>query len=285
MPKSHIKLGKKKVVQYSIRGEKILKSVRCSTAPQTPIYARMHTIPIIAHDIGNCFTIDRNYIVCLAKLIAQGELIASTPEVTTEIKNIFAALEQNRLQKLVLLDDLKTYGSEGNSRFSLKLERINPMEIIDSIACILDETMLEPGRTITVDTDSTKRTIVSDASRINQIVTNLIMNAIRHAVPSDIHVSARFVTIEGIESFVLVVEDKGPGIPKEDMERIFQPFEQSHQQDSNSKVGDGLGLYIVRHLVDSLQASIELQSDVGKGARFVVRFPLDANDKENTPSS
>jgi two-component system, OmpR family, sensor histidine kinase ArlS len=83
--------------------------------------------------------------------------------------------------------------------------------------------------------------------------------------------------VDGVDYFVLVVEDDGPGIPKEDQERIFRRGEQSRPQEGDQRIGKGLGLYVVGELVNQLRATIELHSEVGKGARFLVRFPCDAS--------
>lgn len=107
-----------------------------------------------------------------------------------------------------------------------------------------------------------------DRMRIEQIVTNLISNAIRYGEGRRILVGARN---EG-DSVELYCQDQGVGIPKEARERIFQRFERASKIESYG--GLGLGLFIVRQIVAQHGGSIWVESEPGKGSTFHIRLPL-----------
>jgi PAS domain S-box-containing protein len=108
-----------------------------------------------------------------------------------------------------------------------------------------------------------------DAMRVEQVVTNLISNALKYGRGSPVEIS---VHAEGT-SAVLVVRDHGIGIAKEDIERIFDRFERAVSPTAYG--GLGLGLYIARHVVEAHGGMIEVHSEPGAGAEFCVTLPLD----------
>ncbi len=105
-----------------------------------------------------------------------------------------------------------------------------------------------------------------DAQRVTQIVSNLLSNAIRHTPPGGI--IAASLTEEG-EGVLLEVRDTGEGIPAEALPRVFERF----YRGSNSHAGSGLGLTLVKELVESMGGSVEVHSQVGEGTTFSVRLP------------
>jgi PAS domain S-box-containing protein len=109
-----------------------------------------------------------------------------------------------------------------------------------------------------------------DRSRMEQVLSNLITNAIKYGKGSPIEVT---VCPKGSASVELRVRDYGPGIPKEDHERIFERFERAVKP-GGAIAGLGLGLYIVRKIVELQGGTIHVESQLGEGASFVVRLPL-----------
>jgi signal transduction histidine kinase len=112
--------------------------------------------------------------------------------------------------------------------------------------------------------------LVFDEDRIIQVVDNLIGNALKFS-PSNTMVSVN-VAHEG-DGVLLTVEDQGPGLPAEDLERIFQPFTRSRARPQGSEKGVGLGLSIVRNIVQAHGGTIRVESEEGRGAKFLVWLP------------
>lgn len=106
-----------------------------------------------------------------------------------------------------------------------------------------------------------------DLFRIEQILTNLIANAIRYGAghPIDLVIARAGAAAR------LVVRDRGPGIAPEDLERIFERYARRMQK---SFSGLGLGLYIVRQILDEAGGTITVESEPGEGATFIVTIPL-----------
>jgi len=113
--------------------------------------------------------------------------------------------------------------------------------------------------------------VVADPTKLNQILTNLVDNAIKYTPEGGkIWIHSRVLP----EAHQLEVEDTGPGIPKEDRERIFERFYRVDKARSRDTGGAGLGLAIVKHLVELHGGRISVESGSGKGSCFRVSFPL-----------
>jgi two-component system sensor histidine kinase KdpD len=108
----------------------------------------------------------------------------------------------------------------------------------------------------------------TDPSQIERALVNVIENAVGHAGEGPVTVTA-----ERMGNDVRIrVSDRGPGIPREELERIFEPFHTG----ANRGGGTGLGLAIARGFVEANQGTLRAQSLPGQGAAFTIRLPLDA---------
>jgi two-component system OmpR family sensor kinase len=120
--------------------------------------------------------------------------------------------------------------------------------------------------------------VYGDPIRFRQIFDNLLTNARIHT-PRGTQVSVSAVVDES--SVTIQVADRGPGIPVEDQERVFERFWRADPSRSRATGGTGLGLAIVASLVRSSDGEITLQSETGKGATFTIRLPLATDQPEN----
>lgn len=120
-------------------------------------------------------------------------------------------------------------------------------------------------------------TLVGDAARIEQILSNLIVNAIKFTKKGGITIRA----FKGKNSdWTMQVKDTGVGIAAEDQARIFEPFRQADEGTSRKYGGVGLGLAIAQQLVQAMQGSIHLESKPGQGSTFTVSLPIQESEKQ-----
>ena len=120
------------------------------------------------------------------------------------------------------------------------------------------------------------RWIIGDAMRIKQILINLVSNAIKFTQRGG-EISIRLLR-SGDYAWKLEVEDNGKGIPQEAQAYIFESFRQVDGSITReAHTGSGLGLSIVNHLVRLMRGEIRLESELGKGSKFIVLLPLKKN--------
>lgn len=109
-----------------------------------------------------------------------------------------------------------------------------------------------------------------DAERLEQVLANLLRNAIRHTPPGGI-VAA--VVREELDSVAVEVHDTGEGIDPEDLPHIWERFYRSESSRARDRGGAGLGLALVKEMTEAMGGSVSVESEVGQGSRFTVQLP------------
>jgi signal transduction histidine kinase/CheY-like chemotaxis protein len=128
---------------------------------------------------------------------------------------------------------------------------------------------------VVYDYDSDAARVRVDRGYLRQVLVNLLGNATKLTRQGHVGLSARVHCVQGLRCEVtLLIEDTGPGIPADQLPRLFEPFGMAER--AKRQGGTGLGLSIVKALVSALQGSISVQSSVGVGTRFELRLHLDA---------
>jgi signal transduction histidine kinase len=142
---------------------------------------------------------------------------------------------------------------------------VNLVELADETIQLVSHETKNRGIQIVSKMEPSLGPIWSDAYQLRQVLLNLLTNAI-HAVDSDgtITIAAEDVG----DDQVITVSDTGPGIPRENLAKIFEPFFSTKAPDQ----GTGLGLFVSRGIVEKLGGTIEVASNIGQGARFSIRL-------------
>ena len=169
---------------------------------------------------------------------------------------------------LMLIEDLLDFSKLRAHRLELQLQSIHLnkflTEIIEELKALADQKSIS----LTLQLPALPLLIVNDPLRLKQIIINLISNAVKFT-------SVGGVSVEVIElpekRLAIVVRDTGIGISEQDQSHIFQEFWQVAQ--SRSRGGTGLGLSITKALVELMQGSITVESQVGIGSTFRVEIP------------
>ena len=133
---------------------------------------------------------------------------------------------------------------------------------------------LPPTTEVDVDVAPDVGAATGARDRIQQVLVNLVDNAIKYGGDTPVH-----VRVEPADGLVrLVVADSGPGIPHAEQERIFEKFYRAGPELTRASGGTGLGLYISRELVQRMGGKLEVRSEPGAGAAFVVELPSAEQD-------
>lgn len=170
-----------------------------------------------------------------------------------------------------LVDDFLDVSAIEAGRFDLNLEKMN--------LCSLLEKSLKPIRlqankkNISLDVDCADRIpdVYIDPSKIEQVMSNLVANAIDHT-ESGMKVSIALT--HNSSSIEFSVRDHGPGIDPKKMSKLFQPFERITTQKKSGEKSTGLGLLISRKIVEAHNGEIAVESALGKGSVFYFRLPI-----------
>jgi signal transduction histidine kinase/tetratricopeptide (TPR) repeat protein len=127
------------------------------------------------------------------------------------------------------------------------------------------------GFELEVEIDDNIPSFLLDADAIRLMVVNLLQNAVKYSIKEKL-IIVRLYREE--ETAVLEVEDKGMGIEKDDLNKIFEQFHRASDGTVQTVEGSGLGLYLVQHAVHAHSGEVRVTSEPGKGSRFVVLLPI-----------
>lgn len=175
--------------------------------------------------------------------------------------------EADRLTRLI--NDILTL-SYIEQHKDTKNESISVAEIIEDVYNLMKNTA--DLKKIKINIVAQNDCIIeADRDRFKQMLINLVDNSIKYSEEN----GNVYIGVENTDNTcILSVEDTGVGMSKEHLDRIFERFYRIDKARSRAQGGTGLGLAIVKHIVLSLNGKIEVQSEIGKGTKFVIRIPI-----------
>jgi signal transduction histidine kinase len=218
----------------------------------------LELIGVASHDLGNPLN-------ALKLLLERLQRLEPSQEPQRVREGLAAALlHAQRLGQL--LHNLLDLSRLSSGKRALDLSRMDLTELVREVVERHGEQALEAGCTISLEAE---REIEGwwDRLRLERVVTNLLANALKFGKGKPIEV--RLEQVDG--RAWLTVRDHGVGIPLEAQQRIFERFEQ--EKSGGQHAGFGLGLYIVRQLVEAHGGTIRVESTPGEGAAFTVELP------------
>jgi signal transduction histidine kinase len=203
----------------------------------------------------------------------QQQLTEESPQ-PIEMQQVERILHNGK-QLLKLINNTLEVSRTDAEEVTLKLESVPVAELIRTVVEALEPSLQGKPITLAWNCDRAPKTVITDSLRLQQILTNLISNAIRYTDSGSVNVTCYTCdTADASEQWALAVSDTGRGISTEHQPKIFGPYFRVGEKEDYLPESNGLGLSVVSKLVQLLQGNIELESALGEGSNFVVRLPL-----------
>lgn len=194
------------------------------------------------------------------------------------------AIERNAKIQTRLISDILDVSRMDMGKLRLEVETVDPLELVNSAVTALGSAFQEKRLRVSVVAEEALRPVVADPARLQQIVWNLLTNAVKFSKPD----GAVIVKLTQDKQVLrLSVQDEGQGIKPEFLPYLFDRFTQSDSATNRYQGGLGLGLSIVKHLVELHGGTIVATSaGIGHGATFVATIARDlAGGQANSPSA
>jgi signal transduction histidine kinase len=187
-----------------------------------------------------------------------------------ELESFSMIIEQESERLSKLIQDLFELSKMEEGRINLFFQMVDIENLIEEAIRKVRVKAFEKNLDLQLDIKDELPSIYSDGSRIEQVLLNLLENAINYTEAGSVMVKAK----KQNDSILIKVKDTGIGIPEEDLPFIFERFHRVEKSRSREMGGTGLGLAIVAGLVNLLQGNIQVNSKHGEGTEFCIRFPL-----------
>jgi two-component system phosphate regulon sensor histidine kinase PhoR len=183
------------------------------------------------------------------------------PEVATKF---LQTIDRNARRLDVLIQDLLVISALESGRVSLSLGPVDLHDLVERM--LIDFKSRAAARTVQLISAMPKLLAHADEARLEQVLGNLLENAVKYGRENGIVTVGGRATPDGL--LELFVQDDGPGIPAEALERVFERFYRVDKARSREQGGTGLGLSIVKHIIQGHGGRVWVESQPGKGAKF-----------------
>jgi len=227
---------------------------------------QMEFVAGVSHELCTPLSV----INCAAENLADG--IVESPREIREYAEIIRD-QGRRLEQLVDQSLSVAAGKLGEPQLTLRPIQISPIinRTIDASEPMLREAHLEIDGKIGADLP----VVMADPYAVEQCMENLLSNAVKYAGTNrKVSVSAAFVNGTHRPEVQVSVEDNGAGIPVGDLPNLFEPFYRAPSVRESRIRGTGLGLYLVKKMMEGMNGTITVASEVGRGTSFVLHFPV-----------
>ncbi len=211
-----------------------------------------------SHELRTPLTAIRGY----AELHRQG---AVTDE--AHLQRIMGRIEGEASRMGLMVEDLLLLARVDQNR-PFEKEAVDMSVVVSNAAS--DATVVQPGRPVELHVPDEPLLVVGDAPRLQQVIINLLSNALTHTPEgTPVQLSAE----RDGDEIVVKVSDSGPGLSQEDAARVFERFYRVDSGRARHEGGTGLGLAIVQSIVSAHGGSVSVETELGHGAIFLVRLP------------
>jgi signal transduction histidine kinase len=219
---------------------------------------------IVAHDLKNP----------LSGILGLAELITETGgDITTEELLEYADMIQTSAKNMFLLiTNLLDVNAIESGKINLALEIADLYPLVQGIIKNYREPAARKRITIHFEATAVSYPARTDVQTFEQVVDNLLSNAVKYSP----HGKNVYVRLLDIDPWIRCeIQDEGQGLSAEEQQKLFSKFTRLSAKPTGGEHSTGLGLFIVKKLVDAIHANVRCHSEVGKGANFIVEFPKD----------
>jgi len=227
-------------------------------------------IGVVSHELRTPLTSIRLQTQMTKRNICKGHPDALAPE---RMRILVEQTDRQVARLSRLVDEMLDLARINSGKLTIQLETFDLTELVVEVLERFADQLRASGCELEFDAAG-PMVGCWDRYRLEQVITNLLTNAAKYGARRPVRVALR---AQGDEA-ELSVSDQGMGIAAADQARIFEPFERAVSTDNIS--GLGLGLYIVRQILERLGGRIGVESESGRGATFIVRLPLRPRDAD-----
>ena len=182
---------------------------------------------------------------------------------------------RNGSEKLVLsLDQIIQLNQIQKGQISLHSSEFNPLQLIADLLVDFESTAKQKGLALISHIHHIDYTLEGDASKIKQILSILLSNAIKFTPVGQVSITSQLTHFDNSNRWQITIKDTGIGIDSDYIDDIFNPFFQVDSSQTRQYEGTGIGLPVVKQIAQLMSATIEVESTLGMGTQFILTIPM-----------
>ncbi len=210
-----------------------------------------------------------NAIIGFTNLVLKSDL-------TEEQRSSLQSVKISGENLIVIINDILDFSKIEAGKMSIESSEFDLNSVLNELIKLQKQTAIDKGVDLVLKVDEkVPSSMVGDSVRINQILLNLVSNAIKFTSKGDVVLSVKSLSANEKESTLeFKVSDSGIGIPQDKLENIFESFTQAKGDTTRKYGGTGLGLTIVKKLINLMKGEIKVVSELDKGSQFIVTLTL-----------
>jgi signal transduction histidine kinase len=253
-----------RAVRYAIERKRAQVELARKNAELTALNEQKNQLlGMAAHDLRNPLSVISNY--CEFLLADHGASLSPDQQ------RFVATIKRSSESMLHLITDLLNVSALDSGKVRLDLAETRLDELVEQNVELHRVVAEQKGVQLKLERQAELPAIVLDRAKIEQVLDNLISNAIKYSAPG----TQSTVTVgRDNGSVVIAVSDQGSGIPAWELGGLFQPFGRTSVRASRGEPSTGLGLAIVKRIIDGHHGTIRVESKVGQGSVFRVTLPV-----------
>ena len=228
----------------------------------------------VSHELRTPLAVIIGYIECITDgLYGQidmkhNEILQVVAKQSTHLKN--------------MIDQILIYSRLEAGKQPIRIEELQFTKVVNDLRDTFEFLCRQKGIELRWEVPREAVTMRSDATRVKEVVSNLLQNAVKYTDRGSISVHISNAPV--VDSVMIEVQDTGMGISEQHLTSIFEPFMQVHKTSSeNSRGGIGLGLSIVKKHLDQIHGRITVESELGKGSLFRIVLPRNPDKQKSRP--
>jgi signal transduction histidine kinase len=241
-------------------------------ATASPEAVNIQKSPHSAHELTVLATVAHELRGPLTALAQSSELLAEDflhldPE---QIKSMLGAMHRRTLWLQGLVENLLCAATIREGRLQLFRQSLSLSDLLADVDAVVGPLLAQREQRLRVRLSQSMPEVLADSRRLGQVLINLILNASKFSTPKtpiDLTISMRNDEVR------VSVADRGPGVSTDQMQRLFEPYYRSPATSDSGKDGVGLGLSIVKSIVEAHGGAVGIESRRGGGARFWFSLP------------
>jgi signal transduction histidine kinase len=235
------------------------------------IEEKSNLLGVAAHDLKNP----------LFGIRALSEIVLENENFSEKMERKLNLIRESADDSLHLIDDLLA-SAAGASQADIEWEPVDVAALTTWVVRSFEPQAERKGQVLRCSVSDSACVVEGDRRKLREAIANLVSNALKYSPPGEA-VGVSVKRNEGVAE--VAVQDAGPGLSEADQERMFAPFQRLGPSPTGDESSSGLGLYIVKQIVDLHDGAVEVDSTLGRGSTFTLRFSAITPDAAPVPEA